>query len=122
LILNSIGYIYEEANRLGEAEKYKRQALALDPDDPQVLEGLAWHLIEYDISLEEGMALIEKAMKLAPEEYNIVDTWGWGLYKSGRYKEALEALHKAKELRGLYDPLIMGQIQATEKALAAYTK
>jgi len=118
LILNSIGYIYEEANRMEEAEKYKRRALALDPDDPQVLEGLAWHLIEYDINLEEGIALIEKALKLDPEAYNIVDTWGRGLYKSGRYEEALQALHQAKELRGLYDPLIMGHIKATEKALA----
>ena len=101
-----------------EAEKYKRRALALDPDDPQVLEGLAWHLIEYDIHLEEGMALIEKALKLDPEAYNIIDTWGRGLYKSGRYEEALQALHQAEELRGLYDPLIMGHIKATEKALA----
>ena len=122
LILNSIGYIYEEANRIEEAEKYKRQALALDPDHPQVLEGLAWHLIEYDINLEEGMALIEKAMKLDPEACNINETWGWGLYKSGRKEEALEALHKASDLRGLYDPLIAKQIQAVEKALAENTK
>jgi len=121
LILNSIGYMYEEANRIEEAEKFKRQALALDPDDPQVLEGLAWHLIEYDVHLEEGMALIDKAVKMAPETSNIVDTWGWGLYKSGRYEEALEALHKASDLRGLYDPLIVGQIQTVEKALAENT-
>ncbi len=119
LILNNIGYIYEEANRMEEAGKYKRQALALDPDDPQVLEGLAWHLIEYDINLEEGIALIEKALKLDPEAWNVLDTWGWGLYKSGRYEEALEALHKAQDLRGLYDPLIFGQIQAVEKAIAS---
>lgn len=122
LILNFIGYTYEEANRIEEAEKYKRRALKLDPDDPQVLEGLAWHLIEYDIHLEEGMALIEKAIKLDPEAFNINETWGWGLYKSGRYEEALEALHKASDLRGLYDPLIAEQIQAVENALAENTK
>jgi len=117
-ILNSIGYIYEDANLIEEAENYKRQAFALDPDDPQVLEGLAWVLINNDINIQEGMELIEKAVKLDPEASNIVDTWGWGLYKSGRYKEALEALHKAKELRSMYDPLIEGHIQAAEKALA----
>jgi tetratricopeptide (TPR) repeat protein len=114
--------MYEEANRIEEAEKYKRQALELDPDDPQVLEGLAWHLIEYDINLEEGMALIERSVKLDPETYNIVDTWGWGLYKSGRYEEALEALHKAQDLRSLYDPLLLGQIQAVEMAIASSSK
>jgi len=117
-ILHSIGYIYEHAGRIEEAEKYMRQAFALDPDDPQILEGLAWVLIEYGINLQEGMEFIEKAVKLDPEAYNIADTWGWGLYKSGRYEEALEALQKAKELENMYDQLIEGHIQATEKALA----
>ena len=121
-ILNSIGYVYEEANRIEEAEKYKRQAVALDPDDPQVLEGLAWILIDKDINLEEGMVLIEKAVKLDSEASNIVNTWGWGLYKSGRYEEALEALNKASDLRGLYDPLIVGHIKAVEKAIAQSAK
>ena len=117
-IIFNIGYIYENANLIKEAEKFMRHALALDPDSPQILEGLAWVLIDHDINVQEGMIYAEKAVRLDPETYNIVDTWGWGLYKSGRYKEALEALNKAWELRGPYDPLIMGHIQAAEKALA----
>jgi tetratricopeptide (TPR) repeat protein len=120
-IIFNIGYIYENANLIKEAEKFMRHALALDPDSPQILEGLAWVLIDHDINVQEGMIYAEKAVRLDPETYNIVDTWGWGLYKSGRYEEALEALNKAWELRGPYDPLIMGHIQATEKALAENT-
>ena len=117
-ILSGIGYTYEQANQIEDAEKFMRHALALDPDSPQILEGLAWVLIDHDINLEEGMKLAERAVKSDPESYNIIDTWGWGLYKSGRYKEALEALNKAWELRGLYDPDIMRHIQLSEKALA----
>jgi tetratricopeptide (TPR) repeat protein len=117
-ILHGIGYIYDHAGLIDEAEKFMRQAYALDPDDPQVLEGLAWIMIEYDRNIQEGMRYIEKAVKLNPDAYNIVDTWGWGLYKSGRYEEALEALHKARELRNIYDLLILRHIQAAEKALA----
>jgi len=104
-----------------EAEKLMRKGFLLDPDNPQVLEGLAWILIEFEINLQEGMALMEKAMKLDPETWNIVDTWGWGLYKTGRYEEALEAFNKAWELRGVYSPLIHEHIQAAEKALAEST-
>jgi len=117
-LLTRIGYMYENANLIEEAEKLMRKGFLLDPDNPQVLEGLAWILIEYDINLQEGMALMEKAMKLDPETWNIVDTWGWGLYKTGRYEEALEAFNIAWELRGVYSPLIQEHIQAAEKALA----
>jgi len=117
-IIFNFGYMYENANLIKEAEKFMRHALALDPDSPQILEGLAWVLIDHDINLEEGMKLAERAVKSDPESYNIIDTWGWGLYKSGRYEEALEALNKAWELRGLYDPDIMRHIQLSEKALA----
>jgi tetratricopeptide (TPR) repeat protein len=117
-ILNSVGYMHEHAGLIEEAEKIKRQAYASDPDEPQVLEGLAWVLIEYDINVQEAMPLIEKAVELDSGAYNIMDTWGWGLYKSGQYEEALAALKKAQELRGLYDPMIEEQIRTVEKALA----
>jgi len=117
-ILHGMGYIYEHAGLSKEAEKYMRQAFAFDPDDPQILEGLAWVLIDNDINIQEGLALIEKAVNLDPEAYNIVHTWGWGLYKSGRYEEALKALYRSRELRNIYDLLIEGHIEATEKALA----
>lgn len=117
-ITHGIGYIYEHAGLIEEAEKYMRQAFALDPDNPQVLEGLAWVLIEYDINIQEGMPLIEKAVKLDSNAYNIMDTWGWGLYKSGKYEEALEALHRSQELRNMYDLPIIRHIQAVEEALA----
>jgi len=117
-ILNNVGYMYEHADLIEEAEEFMRMAYARDPEDPQVLEGLAWILIEYDINVEEGMAYIKKAVKLDPEASNIVDTWGWGLYKSGRYEEALAALNKAWELRCIWDPLYAEQIRTVEKALA----
>ena len=120
-ILYHIGYQYEKADLIEEAEKFMRHALALDPDYPQVLEAMAWVLIDHDINVQEGMIYAEKAVKLAPKNYNILDTWGWGLYKSRRYEESLEALKKAWEYRGPYDPLIMKHIQAAEKALAEST-
>lgn len=118
-ILSNVGYMYERAGLIEEAEEYKRQAYALEPDHPQVLEGLAWWLIEYDINPKEGMELIEKAMKLDSTAYNIVNTWGWGLYKLGRYEEAMVALKRAADLRGMWDPYIAEQIQKVEMSLAS---
>jgi len=64
------------------------------------------------------MAYIKKAVKLDPEASNIVDTWGWGLYKSGRYEEALAALNKAWEMRCIWATLYAEQIRTVAKALA----
>ncbi|MCD4709304.1 MAG: hypothetical protein K8R52_00520 [Bacteroidales bacterium] len=118
-ILSAIGNIYLNGNHLEEAELFLRQGHALDPDDPNRMHSLAWTLIDKDINPEEGLELAEKAMRMVPDQFHILDTWGWGLYKLGRYEEALKALNKAWELRGPYDMGIKRHIQATEEALAA---
>ncbi len=116
-ILSGIGTSYYYADMIDEAEDYFRQALALDSENPRRLNSLAWLLIKYDIDLVEGMELAEKAMKIPPEHYSILDTWGWGLYKQERYEEALVALNRSWELRGPYDAVILRHIRTAEKAL-----
>jgi hypothetical protein len=38
------------------------------------------------------MELVERALKLVPDYYIYLHTKGWGLYKNGKYREALEML------------------------------
>ena len=40
-----------------------------------------------------------KHLELSPDNYNYLDTKGWGLYKQGKYKEALDILQKSWDLR-----------------------
>ena len=117
-ILSAIGNIYMQANLTEEAENFYRQGLALNPKNPARIHNLAWILIDKDINLEEGLELAEEAVKLDPDKYYILDTYGWGLYKQGRYEEALVALNKAWELRGPYDPDIMRHIQTVEETMS----
>ena len=48
------------------------------------------------------MKLVEKALVLNPDNYEYLDTKGWGLYKQGKYKEASEILQKSWDLRRQY--------------------
>jgi len=117
-ILSGLGSIFLEANLTDEAEKYYRKAFALDPGNPDRMHDLAWALIDHDIDIDEGVGLVEKALEIMPDDSNMLDTWGWGLFKQGKYEEALKALRKSWELKGPYSPVIYEHIQKTEQALA----
>ena len=45
---------------------------------------------------------------MEPESAAIIDSWGWVLYKKGKYEDALEYLNKAYEK--LHDPEVAGHI------------
>jgi len=121
-ILSGIGSTYYYAEEMNQAEDYYRQSLALDPKNPQRMYVLARVLIKADINLAEGMELVEKAMMLEPGYYGILQTYGLGLFKQGKYKKALEFLNQAWEARGVYDLDLLRDIQATEKAQAESAK
>jgi len=72
-----LAFAYEEAGLLDKAEKFYRQALALEPENPIRMNNLAWLLIDKDRNIGEGMKLIDTALELTPDEYTMVDTKGW---------------------------------------------
>ena len=80
---------------------------------------LAWFLIDKDIKINEGMDLIQKALELKPDVWSFLDTKGWGLYKQGRYKEALKLLNDSWDLRPSYQHRGYLHIQEVEKAVAS---
>jgi tetratricopeptide (TPR) repeat protein len=118
-ILGLLAGIYDEANSMNKAEKYYRQALLLQPSNPVRMNGLAYFLIDNDRNIEEGLELIDKALELSPEEYYMLDTKGWGLYKQGRYDEALEFLNKSWDSSPFYNHETFLHLEAAKKAVAS---
>jgi len=47
------------------------------------------------VHLEESLELIQKALKLAPDNGAYLDSLGWVLFQMGRYEEALPPLQRA---------------------------
>jgi tetratricopeptide (TPR) repeat protein len=117
-ILTRLGDLYWEASLLDKTERYYRQSLLLEPDSPEKLNRLAWFLIENNRDINQGLKLIDKALELKPDEYNFLDTKGWGLYKLGRNKEALEILEKSWDLKPAYSHTLYLHIQEVKKAIA----
>jgi tetratricopeptide (TPR) repeat protein len=101
-ITTMLAYIYYLAGIPERAEKYFRQSLASQPDNPYKPNDLAWFLIDTGRNLNEGLELIEKALVLSTDNYEFLETKGWGLYKYGKYQEALNVLQKSWDLRRKY--------------------
>jgi hypothetical protein len=57
---------------------------------------------------------------LSPDNYNYLDTKGWGLYKQGKYQEALNILQKSWDLRmqiAIWDREAFLHLEAAKKAV-----
>ncbi len=111
--------IYSAAGIPGTSEKYYRKAVALEPDNPVWLNNLAYFLIETRNNPEEGLSLADKALRIRPDNYLFLDTRGWGLYKMGKYKEALKLLERSWDLRPVYNYTLSEHLDKAKKAVAA---
>ncbi|CAN5683075.1 tetratricopeptide repeat protein [soil metagenome] len=89
---------HERAGDWEPAEADFRQALALEPDQPLVLNYLGYSLVEQQRNLDEALDMIERAVAGQPDDGYITDSLGWVLYRLGRFEEALPHMLRAVEL------------------------
>ncbi len=121
-ITSSLAGIYAEAEIPDKAEEYYRQALSLEPCSGERMNYLAYFLIVKDSNINEGLVLIDQALELSPDNYNYLHTKGWGLYKDGKYQEALEILQKSWDLRreqAVYNHDAYLHLEEAKKAVAS---
>jgi tetratricopeptide (TPR) repeat protein len=109
---------FSEVGRTDMAEEYYRKALSLEPGEPGRMNDLAFVLIDSERNLSEGMELVDKALESDPGNYSYLDCKGWGLYKQGRYREALELIERSWELKPVYKHKIFLHLEAAKKAVA----
>ena len=85
------------------------------------MNALAYFLIDKGRNVNEGLELINKTLSLSPDQYEYLDTKGWGLYKQGKYQEALDMLQKSWDLRkekAIYNHDAFLHLETAKKAVA----
>lgn len=120
-IAGNVAKIFSEANIPNKAEEYYRQALSLEPENPGRINDLAYFLIDKDRNINEGLELADKSLTLNPENFDFMDTKGWGLFKQGKFQNALDILQRSWEKRreqSIYDHEAFLHLEATKKAVA----
>src|SRR5207248_11668112 len=68
------------------------KVLALSPNFVPALNNLAYIYSEKLSNLDRATELARKAHELVPAEPSVQDTFGWVLYRQGKYQEAAELL------------------------------
>ena len=104
-LLYSRGMAYERNNQWIKAEKDFLKILELVPNQPDVLNYLAYSWIEQDSNLEQAKKFILKAASIKPRDPYIVDSLGWAYYNLKEYDKAIKELEKAIDLKPT-DPII----------------
>jgi tetratricopeptide (TPR) repeat protein len=99
------GIAYERTKQWDKAEADLKKALALQPNQPLVLNYLGYSWVDQGINLDEAFTMLRKAVEQRPRDGYIVDSLGWAYYRLGRYEEAVRFLERAVELRAS-DPVI----------------
>ncbi|MCK9908927.1 tetratricopeptide repeat protein [Microbacteriaceae bacterium K1510] len=93
------GICYERSKQWPKSEADLKKALELYPDQPHVLNYLGYSWIDQGVNLDDGMAMIRKAVQQRPDDGYIVDSLGWAYYRIGNYDEAVKQLERAIELK-----------------------
>lgn len=107
-LLYARAMLAEKMLRIDLMEQDLRRILVREPDHVQALNALGYTLADETDRYQEAYALIKRALELSPDDFYILDSMGWVLYRLGRHDEAIALLQKAMSLR--QDPEIAAHL------------
>jgi len=94
-LLYARAMLAERLDRIDILEADLNSILSKDPDNADALNALGFTLADRTDRHEEALVLIERAIAIKPDDFYIVDSMGWVLYRLGRYEESLNYLQRA---------------------------
>ena len=94
-ILYSRGISYEQNKNWKKAEQDFKRSLDLNPNDPYVMNYLAYSWLDRKINVKKALELLKKAVDLEPSDGYIRDSLGWAYFLSKKFEESVYHLEKA---------------------------
>lgn len=98
----------EKLDRLDVMEASLRKLIQVKPEHAHAYNALGYTLADRTNRYEEAKALLEQALKLAPEDAFILDSMGWLHYRMKDYVQAISYLQRALAIRA--DPEIAAHL------------
>jgi tetratricopeptide (TPR) repeat protein len=94
-----LAMLHERADQMRDAERLLRQVIGLDPGHAHAHNALGYSLADRNQRLPEALTLITRALEIAPKDPFILDSMGWIKFRMGQFKEAVDYLQRAYEIR-----------------------
>ena len=113
-----LGQMYEEAGIMDQAEIHYRKGYELNPENVNHIYTLGLFLINNESKISEGMELVDKIMEKNPSNKWALRLKGWGLYKQGKYEEAVQLLGQVWENWNGFDITLYEYLAQSKKAVA----
>ncbi len=102
-ILYALAICYEQSGNWEKAEKNFLKALDLSPNEPDVLNYLAYSWLIQNKNIKQAEEMLRIAVAQRPRDAHILDSYGWALFKLGKFDDALFFIEQANA-RIPYDP------------------
>ena len=104
-ILFRRGGSYERIGNEKKSDEDLLKSLEINPDEPHVLNYLAYSWLERNYKIETAIEMLEQAYAQRENSPYIIDSIGWAYYLTGEYVEAEKLLRKAVQIMPL-DPIV----------------
>jgi len=98
-LLYDYAMVADKINSYDTMEAALRKIIDVAPDNPHAYNALGYSLADRNVRLPEALSLIQKAVKLTPEDPFITDSLGWAQFRLGNLEEAEKQLRRAYGLR-----------------------
>jgi tetratricopeptide (TPR) repeat protein len=87
-IVFQFGAALDRAGRRLDAQKTFRDLIAKNPQDANALNYLGYMLAEQRTALDEAVSLIQRALKVDPDNPSYLDSLGWAYFQQGKLELA----------------------------------
>ena len=104
-ILYRRGGSYERLGQYQKSDSDLLLSLEIIPEDPYVINYLAYSWLERDYKIQEAIQMLERAYEQKKSDPYIIDSIGWGYYLNGDYAKAEKYLKQAIQLMP-NDPIV----------------
>jgi len=98
-LLYDYAMVADKINNYETMETALRKIIDVAPNSPHAYNALGYSLADRNVRLPEALSLIQKALKLAPEDPFITDSLGWAQFRLSNLDEAEKQLRHAYALR-----------------------
>ncbi|HAS52979.1 MAG TPA: hypothetical protein DCS42_02055, partial [Nitrospiraceae bacterium] len=94
-LLFTLAVVYEKQVQREKMIAALRKTLDVNPDHADALNYLGYTFADAGEHLDEAVALIQRALRIKPDNGYILDSLAWAYYRKGKTRQALKVMQQA---------------------------